>query len=730
MLSLPNEVKELDADNAKNAGTKLSSLIAEDMMAGELLALDYSEATILVHDALRQKIGGLPMGCLLFATRMTPNAEVNATVEDSVLILLRVIGRAPLPNDSETALHRLDAGFRATDTPENWDDATKADQFTLNRLRHAGVRCGVLGTFRMVESGGRWRLNFGADISNFYSGQGMKVYKPRGVSLRRIVNFTKAQGGSHPLAGYPVEIGRLRYSSSETAIDPDGDNVTVGMEPTDLLARRTALFGMSRTGKSNTIKTIATAIFKLRTRARENGRVGQLIFDVNGEYCNDNPQDSGCLRNVWSDTGNADKNDVVTYGLFVHPNDEGRRLIKINFFGEAFHDWGDRDTVTSALSMLYAGKDVINDHLRDGASLYVKRFTGTSLEPPRDEWDKSTQTRYRRNITVYRSILAKANFAPHADLSQVNIKGLFGEDLREAMASTNVNEYRTAALIFDKGTVSWSELHSALLSLQEFITGGRQGGGHEKFRAFNQLYRENKGKPWNDDMLNGLLSMLEWAGGVSRIRELQDRHSPAVGSDYSTEIIDELVNGKLVIVDQSVGSPLEIKHSAERIMWALFNCQKGVFISPPQDKNGQLIRDENGNIKSPPDIIVYVEEAHNLLPAQNADLESVWPRIAKEGSKFRIGLVFSTQEPSSILSNILKNTDNWFVAHLNNQDETRELKKYYDFEMFVGQILKVPDTGFLRMRCLSNPYIVPVQVNKFEVSPTNKNVDQLDTKTE
>ena len=242
MLSLSNELQELDANNAENAGKNLSSLIAEDMMTGELLALDYIEATILVHDALRQKVGGLPMGCLLFATRMTPNTKVNAAVEDSALILLRVVGRDSLPNDSETALHRLDAGFRATDTPENWDDATKADQFTLNRLRHAGVRCGVLGTFRMVESGGSWHLNFGADISNFYSGQGMKVYKPRGASLRRIVNFTKAQGGSHPLAGCPVEIGRLRYSSSEAEIDPDGDNVTVGMEPTDLLARRTALF--------------------------------------------------------------------------------------------------------------------------------------------------------------------------------------------------------------------------------------------------------------------------------------------------------------------------------------------------------------------------------------------------------------------------------------------------------------------------------------------------------
>ena len=218
---------------------------------------------------------------------------------------------------------------------------------------------------------------------------------------------------------------------------------------------------------------------------------------------------------------------------------------------------------------------------------------------------------------------------------------------------------------------------------------------------------------WSDDTLDGLLSLLGGPQGIARLRGLKPQHSPDVSIDYAVQIVNDLVAGRLVIMDQSTGAPNLIQRASERIMWELFNRQKETFISPARDKNGELVLDENNNIKPPPDVIVYAEEAHNLLPAKNADLSSVWARIVKEGSKFHIGMVYSTQEPSSILSNILKNTDNWFVAHLNNQDEMRELRKYYDFEMFAGQILKVPDTGFVRMRCLSNPYIVPIQVNRF-----------------
>ena len=708
---LKAEVAEFRAQSAAAAGGYLASLISEDAMVGDLLSLDYDEADILVHDQMRQKVGGLPMGCFLLSTRLehasAPAQKApDAMAEDTALILLRVIGRARLPNHADTEKYRLDAAFRSIDNPQPWDAENKTDQFTLNQLRHAGVRCSVLGTFRMQqEEENKWRLGFGADISNFYSGRGMNVYKPMGESLRQIVNFVKPTGDRHPLAGKPVAIGRVRYSSSEIAVNAERENVPVGMDPTDLLARRTALFGMSRSGKSNTIKTVSSAIFKLRAAHPEKGRVGQLIFDVNGEYCNDNPQDRGCLRNVWQAIGENARSDVVTYGLHFHPYDKPRRLMKVNFFGSDPEKWSDREDVAMEMDMLLAGKDIITDSLLTETAGYVKTFRGTGMGLTA-EWDKGAQVRYQRCVVVYRTLLAGAGFAPPEQMRQANIANLFGKDIRDALSKAG---WKSAAETLERKSAPWPAMLTALESLQKFLSS--QAG-----KNFNEEYskKSSHSRGWSDDRLEGLLKLLDGPQGLDRLRWSKDQHDANVSEDYAVQIVEDLASGRLVIVDQSTGDPNFIQRAAERIMWELFDHQKRVFINPPRDGEGELILDENGDIKPPPDIVVYAEEAHTLLPANNADLQSVWARIAKEGSKFRIGLVYSTQEPSSILANILKNTDNWFVAHLNSQSETGKIKEYYDFEKFVGQILKVPDTGFLRMRCLSNPYIVPIQVNRFE----------------
>ena len=677
---------------AESVREVLCDIVQLSRLVGDLISMDYDTAEILVHDSMKQGVGGVPHGCLLVATRMKPADEQAMSLDspDSQLILLRVLGSSRLPNDIEMQQKRLDAAKRASDSPANYDEENTTDTLTLHQIRYAGAHCRILGTFspEVDSPSGRYTLVYGSDISNFYAGQGMKIYKPAGSGLDHIVNYTTAPDDAEAR----IEIGRLRYSASaDSSVAPE--SVPVQMTTTDIIAKRTALFGMTRTGKSNTVKTIADAVFRLRTQ--DGPRVAQLIIDPEGEYANENAQDQGAIRRL----NELSEGDVVVHSLVERKDDPHRRIMKVNFFGgDAPSSGSGPDAYDSAFASLHQGKQIINDRLQAESGGYVQAFASTDLSAPSDIADPSSMTRYLRAIFLYRAILHDAGFQP--PWNAIAAPRLFGKDIRQAMAQDSAM-HSYATLLSEQASMTWDQARNFVRSLAKWIA--EKSGG---YKTFNNGYRSRKGHDWHDDTVWNLLRIFENTRGIQAIRECRAWHNPSQNRDYIERILEDLAAGRLVILDQALGSPEMNQQSAEQIMWRIFNRQQRAFVNPSVD--------DEGNFKKPPPVIVYVEEAHTLLPrGEERDTTRIWPRIAKEGAKFNIGLVYSTQEPSSVQTNILTNTENWFLSYLNSADETRQLDKYYDFADFTASVRRTNEPGFIRMRTYSSPYTIPVQIHRF-----------------
>jgi hypothetical protein len=645
-------------------------LLAGARQVGGIYQLDFQHALISTDDKWKADAGGIPLHSFLIATVMPLGAVADR--EDEEVLLLRVDDTCQLPRQAELVEVR-EFAMRQMLTDGN----LTIDVLTQQEMQRSGLKCRILGTFYQTDlADGQSFLDFGADIDNLYAASRYRVYKPTPDALAVLASYPQItedelRAGTRP---HLLDIGSVRYSSTRRRAREHGEHlVPVQVRVADFIEMKTAVFGMTRMGKSNTMKTLAVATYRHAKRIGE--PIGQLLFDPQGEYANPNSQDD--------DTALAQLGgDVVIYRFGARADEVAVRPLQINFYDPAQID---------------AAQEVIGDVLAGAAKgEYINNFIAAELGDPQPDADGrvnfSRRNRNARARFCFYALLAKAGFSTRANHRFTTV---MDRALVEAFNSANSDAGVTLVSTDRRGGVAVEGVE-ALQAVVDWLMDAKESGNAAA-------------TGWLDDRsIDAILALYAPTGGKLGWRwlgRLRAFHSYQAREDYADRIYTDLVAGRLVIVDLSRGTEQVLQLLSERVINYLLAMATDRFVSGQNLHRMQIV----------------IEEAHRLFDRKAYDSASPNPyvRLAKEAAKLKIGLIYATQEVTAVAPAVLANTSNWIVAHLNNSDEIRTLSKYYDFKSFELDILSAEDRGFVRIKTRSGKYIVPVQVLKFDRTMIN-----------
>lgn len=574
---------------------------------GYVLELGYDKAKIITSDPYKLSVGGIPRGSFLILAIDDKNKSSNLPPHFT-LLRVKSVSPTPLSNQVQQTYFEL----HKKSMPE-------LDAWTQGELQWGALECDVLGMFYPnpdISS----KIEFSGDVNNVVSAHNYKVYSPDLSLLTLIVN-----GIVNPINQH--SIGHLRPTECQlglnTSLLPE---VFISME--DFKGRRTAMFGKTRLGKSNVVKVIADSM--IRT-TQSNRTVGQLIFDINGEYANDNPQDGN------KSLASAHPSVCNVYAITPRPTTPSKEL-KLNF-AEQPH------TALPILKSFLERDNETAHYVRDFVNISLTSIPEIKAASPKDK------TRLIRKTLFFWAILKKANFKLDEkkllslQLGDRNASGFnpgFKKDLREAMY--NISPAPSAP----------SNLNELLDELKMLVDFKNQN-------PTSPLLKSSSGSPLLDSVDEALLNFLYplSGSGPKILANYRNYHSPDAG-DFVTEIIKLLNDGMTVILDLGNASGEIRQYFSDLLSNAIFTEQEKKFVS---------------NSLGDHFIQLYFEEAHNLFPSSSKENTTVYHRFAKEGAKFHIGMIYSTQSPSTISKELLVQTENFFVGHLASTDEANALAK-------------------------------------------------------
>ena len=644
-------LRVLDEFLTREAANETAKRYEDLRFVGYVLDIGYDTVTLITSDPYKINVGGVPRNSLLI---MVPSERPKGMPPH--FTLLRVLDAAPTPLSAEVQQTYFE--LQKKSMPE-------LDVFTQSELQWGALKAAVLGMF-YPDPTAMDVVEFSGDMNNFVSAHKYRVYAPDDALLELVVN-----------AIVPTEnrfaIGELRLTESRLSLPTAPlPRVPVYVSTVDFKGTRTAMFGKTRLGKSNIVKLIVQSLIE---STEEERNVGQLIFDIDGEYANDNPQDqSHSIASIYPER-------CTVYALTPKQATPSRPL-KLNFY-----EHPDRSHAVLGQLLHAAGRTAI----------YVDAFRSAqvpSLEGL-DNLPVNERLRSKRRVLVYWAVLAKAGYNANQSTLPALLPAPYRLDpeLRQELRDAIHNGAAPGR------PNSLDELVAELEALTDLM---RTQPDHAMLRS------SGSGGPLFTPDDTALLNFLKPAvgAGPSMIQRFRVYHD-SQASDFIPDIIELLGQGDTVILDLGNANPEVMQYFSVELSSAIFHDQVDKF------SNNEL----GDNY-----IQLYFEEAHNLFPARDEESGEIYRRLAKEGAKYHLGMVFSTQSPTTINRDLLAQTENFFAAHLSSQDDVNALGRVnIAYDSIKDDIMRTKTVGYVRMLTRSHRFVVPVQARKFEPLMASKN---------
>jgi DNA helicase HerA-like ATPase len=181
---------------------------------------------------------------------------------------------------------------------------------------------------------------------------------------------------------------------------------------------------------------------------------------------------------------------------------------------------------------------------------------------------------------------------------------------------------------------------------------------------------------------------------------------PCIATDASVSVgapvLRDLREGKVVLVDVSgLGSTEEVL-VASFLTRRVLDEWSGAYLDDP-DAHDRL-----------PVVAVVLEEAQRVLSATKDRESNVFPRVAREGRKFKVGLCAVTQQPKLLDGELLSQFNTFFVLGLADEKDRTILRASSKQDISaLGPEIQTLMPGECLVANLEAPFAVPAKVHLY-----------------